>query len=192
MYSSRTAGAQWLMNYSVRTTTKDKLCTVFIEHLSHHFRTLHELELALPQPTAQVMESVMLLILTCHWLIIRHMNDLYWHNNKLWKISYTRGSVHRNSRLKKSNEMQQYADIYLRLNYSTCFERPSRPSSGVHKTVVADSGADHTMWEASFLKRDLIHLLLNYSTCFGRQSRPSSGVHTAESRWISSTYGKYI
>ena len=27
---------------------------------------------------------------------------------------YIRGSVHRNSRLKNSNEMQQYADIYLR------------------------------------------------------------------------------
>ena len=47
--------------------------------------------------------------------------------------------------LKKSNEMQQYADIYLVLNYSTCFGRPSRPSSGVHKTVVAASGTDHTM-----------------------------------------------
>ena len=46
---------------------------------------------------------------------------------------YIRGSVHRNSRLKKSNKMQQYADIYLLLNYSTCF---GRPSSGVHKTVV--------------------------------------------------------
>ena len=61
---------------------------------------------------------------------------------------YIRGSVHRNSRLKKSNEMQQYADIYLLLNYSTCFGRPSRPSSGVHKTVVATSGTDHTLWEA--------------------------------------------
>jgi len=30
---------------------------------------------------------------------------------------YIRGSVYRNSRLKKSNEMQQYADIYLLLNY---------------------------------------------------------------------------
>ena len=39
------------------------------------------------------------------------------------------------SRLKKSNEMQQYAHIYLLLNYSTCFGRPSRPSSGVRKTV---------------------------------------------------------
>jgi len=27
--------------------------------------------------------------------------------------------------------MQQYADIYLLLNYSTCFGRPSRPSSRV-------------------------------------------------------------
>ena len=33
--------------------------------------------------------------------------------------------------------MQLYADIYLLLNYSTCFGRPSRPSSVVHKTVVA-------------------------------------------------------
>jgi len=49
------------------------------------------------------------------------------------------------SRLKNSNKMQQYADIYLLLNYSTCFERPSRPSSGVHKTVVAASGTDHTI-----------------------------------------------
>ena len=52
-------------------------------------------------------------------------------------IFYIRGSVHRNSRLKKSNEMQQYADIYLLLNYSTCFGRPSRPLSGVHKIVVS-------------------------------------------------------
>jgi len=58
---------------------------------------------------------------------------------------YIRGSVHRNSRLKKSNEIQQYADIYLLLNYSTCFGRPSRPSSGVHKTVFAASGTDHTI-----------------------------------------------
>jgi len=32
--------------------------------------------------------------------------------------------------------MQQYVDIFLLLNYSTCFRRPSRPSSGVRKTVV--------------------------------------------------------
>ena len=50
--------------------------------------------------------------------------------------------------------MQQNADIYLMLNYSTCFMRASRPSSGVHKTVVAASGTDHTIWGASFFKRD--------------------------------------
>ena len=71
-------------------------------------------------------------------------------------VFYIRSSVHRNSRLKKSNEMQQYTDIYLLLNYSTCFGRPSRPSSGVHKTVDAASGTDHTMWGASFFKRDQI------------------------------------
>jgi len=59
-------------------------------------------------------------------------------------------------RLNKSNEMQQYAFIYLLLNYSACFGRPSRPSSGVRKTVVAASGTDHTIWGASFLKRDQI------------------------------------
>ena len=71
---------------------------------------------------------------------------------KVYKF-YIGRSVHHNSRLKKSSEMQQYADIYLLLNYSTCFGRPSRPSSGVHKTVVAASGTDHNIWEASFFKR---------------------------------------
>ena len=54
-----------------------------------------------------------------------------------------RGSVHRNSRLKKSKEMQQRADIYLLLNYSTRSGLSSRPSSGVCKTLVAASGTDH-------------------------------------------------
>jgi len=67
---------------------------------------------------------------------------------KNWDISY--------SMSKNSNKMQQYADIYLLLNYYTCFGRPSRPSSGVHKTLVASSGTDHTIWAASFLKRDQI------------------------------------
>jgi len=52
--------------------------------------------------------------------------------------------------------MQLYADIYLLLNYSTCFWRPSRPSSGVHKTVVATSGTDHTIWGASLFKSDYV------------------------------------
>jgi len=50
--------------------------------------------------------------------------------------------------------MQQYADIYLLLNYCTCFGRPSRPSSGVPKTLIAASGTYHTFWGASFLQRD--------------------------------------
>ena len=50
--------------------------------------------------------------------------------------------------------MQNYAAIYLLLNYSTYFDRPSRPSSGVYKIVVAASGTDHTIWEASICKRD--------------------------------------
>ena len=52
--------------------------------------------------------------------------------------------------------MQQYADIYLLLNYSTCFGRPLRPPSGVHKTLVAASDTDNTIWGASFLKRGQI------------------------------------
>ena len=52
--------------------------------------------------------------------------------------------------------MQQYADIYLLLNYYTCFGRPSRPSSGVYKIVVAASGTDHIIRGAGFLKRDQI------------------------------------
>jgi len=59
--------------------------------------------------------------------------------NSFWRFCIC-SSVHRNSRLKKSNKMQQYVDIYLLLNYCTCFGRPSRPSSGVHKTVAAVSG----------------------------------------------------
>jgi len=59
--------------------------------------------------------------------------------NSFWRF-YICSSVQPNSRLKKSNKMQQYVDIYLLLNYCTCFGRPSRPSSGVHKTTVAASG----------------------------------------------------
>jgi len=69
-------------------------------------------------------------------------------------VKYICSSVHRNSKLKKSNKMQQYADIYLLLNCSTCFGRPSRPSSEIHKTVVAASATDHTIWETSFFKHD--------------------------------------
>jgi len=80
---------------------------------------------------------------------------------------YICSSVHRNPRLKKSNKMQQNADIHLLLNYSTCFGRPSHPSSGVHKTVVAASGTDRTIWEGNFFKRDQIrtHLVTFEEAC---------------------------
>jgi len=41
--------------------------------------------------------------------------------------------------------MQQNAGIYLPQVYSTCFGRPSRPSSGLHKTVTAASCTVHTV-----------------------------------------------
>ena len=64
--------------------------------------------------------------------------------------------------------MQQYVDIYLLLNYCTCFGRPSRPSSGVHNTVVAASGTDHTIWGASLLTRDKIspYFVAYVEACF--------------------------
>ena len=83
-----------------------------------------------------------------------------WHLKFSQKIFYIRGSVHRNSRLKKSNEMQQHVDIYLLLNYSTCFGLPSRPSSGVHKTSVAASGTD-------FFNLDLVNRLTPNDTYMG-------------------------
>jgi len=61
--------------------------------------------------------------------------------------------------------MQQCADIYLLLNYSIHFGRPSRPLSGVQKTVVAASGTDHTIWGASFFKRD-DYLVTFKEACF--------------------------
>jgi len=68
--------------------------------------------------------------------------------------------------------MQQYADIYLLLNYSTCFGRPSRPSSGLNKTVVAASGTDHTKWETSLFKGDQIRS--TYLVTFEEACSPDS------------------
>jgi len=85
-------------------------------------------------------------------IILNHKRWEWWsvQNGKFQKVEI------RFFRLKKSNEMQEYADIYLLLNYCTCFGRPSRPSSWEHKTVVAAFGTDHTIWGASYLKRDQI------------------------------------
>ena len=99
--------------------------------------------------------------------------------------------------------MQQYTDIYLLLNYSTCFGRPSRPLS-VHKTVVAASGTDHTAWGARFFKRDQIrqydlyhrlqlqfYVLLMLGAMDARNMQSNLAInkylHTVASRQISST-----
>ena len=116
---------------------------------------------------------------------LRRLNSF---SNTIWQAwynrSYIRGSVHRNSRLKKSSKMQQYADIYLLLNYCTCFGRPSRPSSGVHKSVVAASGTDHTIWGACYLKRDQIRICTRgcnytfmYSWWWARWTPETCAVH---------------
>jgi len=49
--------------------------------------------------------------------------------------------------------MQQYADIYLLQNHSTCFGCPLHPSSGVLKTVTAASGTGHNIGKATSLQR---------------------------------------
>jgi len=87
---------------------------------------------------------------------------------------YIFSSVHRNSTLKKSNKKRLYAGIYLQLNYSTCFGRPSRPS-GVHKTVVAACGTDHTVWVASFFKCEQIR---TYLVTFEEALSPDSMICT--------------
>jgi len=92
--------------------------------------------------------------------MLGHVRNLMPNSRKFFNIL---GSVHRNSGLKKSNEMQQYADIYLLINYSTCVGRPSRPTSVIEKTVVAASGTHRTIWGASFLKRDEIRTVLGPS-----------------------------
>ena len=61
------------------------------------------------------------------------------------------GSVHHNSILISSKNMQQYAGIYLLQNYFTCFWCPSHPSSEVHKTISAASGTGHI----TYLKNNL-------------------------------------
>ena len=56
----------------------------------------------------------------------------------------------------KSNEMQQYAGVYLLQNYSTCFGCLSHPSSGVSQNVTADSGTGHSVKATTFRQGGLI------------------------------------
>ena len=53
--------------------------------------------------------------------------------------------------------------------------RPSHPSSGAHKTVVAACGTDHTIWGASFLKRDQIR---TYLVTFEKACSPNIMIYT--------------
>jgi hypothetical protein len=69
---------------------------------------------------------------------------------------YIHGSVHRDSILIRSNEIQQYAGIYFLQNYSACFGCLSHPSSGVHQNLTAASGTGHSIWATTFCQRGLI------------------------------------
>ena len=66
----------------------------------------------------------------------------------IYPLGFLLASSH--SILIRTSKMQQYAGIYLLQVYSTCFGRPSRPSSGVQKTVTAASGT------STFLQYGLI------------------------------------
>ena len=50
--------------------------------------------------------------------------------NNIMVFFYIHGSVHRNYILIRSNEMQQYAGIYLLQNHSTCFSGALPPQRG--------------------------------------------------------------
>ena len=71
--------------------------------------------------------------------------------SRRFAVFYIHGSVNRNSILIRSNKMQLYADIYLLQNYSTYFVCLPHPSSGVHKTVTAASGAGHITYQGNKL-----------------------------------------
>ena len=80
-----------------------------------------------------------------------HLLYTKWMQRVVVNEFYIHGSVHRNSILKRSNKMQQYAGIYLLQNYCTCFGCPSHRSSGVHKTVSVASGMDHITYPGNNL-----------------------------------------
>jgi hypothetical protein len=69
---------------------------------------------------------------------------------------YIPDSVHRDSSLIRTKEMQHYAGVYLLQNYSACFGCLSHPSSGVHQTVTAASGTGHSVRATPFRQRGLI------------------------------------
>ena len=74
--------------------------------------------------------------------------------------------------------MQQYADVYLLQNYSTCFGCLSQNLllnlvillGRLNKTTILISSNEMQQYADVYLRQ-------NYSTCFGCLSHPSSGVH---------------
>ena len=60
--------------------------------------------------------------------------------------------MHRDSILIRSNEMKQYAGVYLLQDSSKCFGCLSHPSSGVYQIVTAASGTDHSVRATTFLQ----------------------------------------
>ena len=90
---------------------------------------------------------------TAYWMHERntiklHVQVFLWMNT--WMFETCRRHI-----LIRSNEMQQYAGVYLLQNYSTCFGCLSHPSSGVHETVTAASGTDHSVRATTFRQRGL-------------------------------------
>jgi len=64
---------------------------------------------------------------------------------------YIHCPVYRESIIIRSNEMQQYAGVYLLQNYSICFGCLSHPSSGINQTVNAASGTGHITCQSNNL-----------------------------------------
>ena len=90
--------------------------------------------------------------LTLTWAFSYHLHLLKSRNfvqvaNRIWHDTTFFFFLHSWFRaswlLINSNEMQQYAGVYLLQNYSTCFGCLSHPSSGVHQTVTAASCTGH-------------------------------------------------
>ena len=60
------------------------------------------------------------------------------------------------TKLIRSNEMQQYAGVYLLQNYSTCFGCLSHPSSGLHQNLTAASGTVYSVTAITFRQHGIM------------------------------------
>ena len=101
----------------------------------------------------------------CSWIFLFHFYFIF--DKKILHKThvvcfYFHGSVHRDSVLIRSNKMKQYAGIYLLQVYSTCFGRPTRPSSGVQKSVTAVSSTDRCSGTMTSLAAPLYNRFPHY------------------------------